>query len=276
MQSKGSETTTRNAPPLARPATRLAPFASADEKIGRIPLFCFPYAGGGASWFRGWSDRRPRTVDVRPIELPGRENRLRDPAFDRLAPLVAALVRDLAPYVQKPFAFFGHSMGAIVTFELARMLRRVAAAQPVHLFIAACQAPHLPPNRPPIHALPRALFVRELARMEGTPAEILQCEELMDLILPTLRADFALCETYAYAPGPPLTCPISVFGGGRDPLVSATDLLAWRQHTVSAFTLRLMDGGHFFGGEEANRVLDAMMADLAVATTRTSNKGGGQ
>lgn len=240
-----------------------------------IPLFCFPHAGGGASWFRAWSKQWPRWVSLYPVELPGRENRLHEPAFDRLAPLVAALVHDLVPYVRKPFAFYGHSMGALIAFELARALRALTGAQPTHFFVSGCQAPNRPLKRAPIHALPRAALIRELRRMRGTPADILECGELMDLMLPTLRADFALCETYVYRQDVPLSCPISAFGGSEDPLVSRDDLLAWNELTNGSFSIRLLPGGHFFVYDKQNAFLQAVVADLTLTTLRLKEGGGG-
>lgn len=256
-------------------STDLAQAGSASDVHANIPLFCFPHAGGGASWFRVWSKQWPRWVSLYPVELPGRESRLHDRAFDRIAPLVAALVHDLAPYVHKPFAFYGHSMGALIAFELARALRASAGVQPSHLFVSGCQAPNAPLRRAPIHALPRAAFVRELRRMRGTPAEILDCGELMDLMLPTLRADFSLCETYVYRPGLPLNCPISAFGGSEDPLVSRDDLAGWHEQTNGSFALRLFPGGHFFVQEEGSAFLQAMVSDLKL-TTLGATQGGGR
>ncbi|HEX2093650.1 MAG TPA: thioesterase domain-containing protein, partial [Longimicrobiaceae bacterium] len=164
----------------------------------RLRLFCFPYAGGGASIFRTWSQSLPPEVDVCPVQLPGRESRLREPPFDRLLPLVRTLADVLAPYMDLPFALYGYSNGALMSFELARELRRRGMRGPVHLFVAACPAPHLPDKDPPIHALPDVELIREIRRLNGTPEEILQNEELMTLLIPLLRADSAIHETYVY------------------------------------------------------------------------------
>ena len=254
---------------LAPAAIRPDQDGSAPDAGARsIPLFCFPHAGGGASWFREWSRQSPHSIRLYPVELPGRENRLHDRPFDRLMPLVEALIHDVAPYVYRPFAFYGHSMGALIAFELARSLRVIAEVQPCHLFLSGCQAPNRPLKRAPIHALPRAAFVRELRRMGGTPAEILECGELMDLMLPTLRADFALCETYVFRPGPLLTCPISAFGGTEDPLIFRDDLVAWHEHTEGAFAVRFFPGGHFFTHEVGNAFLDAVVSELQFTMLR--------
>lgn len=209
-------------------------------------LLCFPYAGGGASLFHTWSDSLPTTVEVCPVQLPGRETRLREAPFTRLLPLVQAMAQALVPYLDKPFAFFGHSMGGLVSFEFARELRRRHGLTPVHLFISGCGAPQIPDPDPPIHALPEPEFLEALRDLNGTPTEALGCAELMRMMLPTLRADFAICETYAYTIEPPLDCPISAFGGLQDHKVSRDRLETWRTQTSASFSLRMLPGGHFF------------------------------
>ncbi len=164
-----------------------------------LRLFCFPYVGGGALIFRTWPNSLPATAEVCPVELPGRGTRLKETPFTRLLPLVQALAQALLPHLDKPFAFFGHSMGALISFELTRQLRRLYGLVPLHLFVSAHRAPQLPDPDPPIHTLPEAEFMEELRCLNGTPKEVLEQPELMELMLPILRADFALCETYIYA-----------------------------------------------------------------------------
>ncbi|MBO0795654.1 MAG: thioesterase, partial [Ktedonobacteraceae bacterium] len=193
----------------------------------RLRLFCLPFAGGGATIFRGWAESLPPGVDVCPVYLPGRESRLREPLFTRLEPLVEALGRALVPFLDMRFAFFGHSMGALISFELARYLRRMHAPEPVHLFVAAHRGPQLPDRDAPMHSLPDAALVDALRRLGGTPQAVFEHEELLQIVLPILRADFELCETYVYAQEAPLDVPISVFGGEQDPMVSVQDLQGW-------------------------------------------------
>ena len=212
----------------------------------RLRLFCFPYAGGGVSIFRAWSDSLPADVEVCPVQLPGRGTRLMESPFTRLSPLIQALAQALLPFLDKPFAFFGHSLGALVSFELARQLRREYAVQPVRLFISADRAPQIPNRDPPIHSLPEGEFLVELRRLNGTPREVLEDEELRQIMLPLLRADFAVYETYGYSTEPPLNCPISAFGGLQDHRVSRGDLEAWRDQTSGSFSLRMFPGDHFF------------------------------
>ncbi len=166
--------------------------------------------------------------------------------FTQLEPLVPTLASALFPYLDKPFAFFGHSMGGLVSFELARLLRREYGLSPVHLFVSAHRAPQVPDPDAPIHALPNPEFLQELRRYNGTPEAVLENAELMQLLLPTLRADFAVVETYAYTPEQPLDCPITAFGGLDDREVSSNELEAWREQTKASFVLKMFPGDHFF------------------------------
>jgi medium-chain acyl-[acyl-carrier-protein] hydrolase len=213
----------------------------------RVRLYCFPYAGGAASIFRGWADALPAEIEVRPVQPPGRESRIREPAFTRVEPLVAAFLAghgdDLGAM---PAAFFGHSMGALLAYELARALRREGRPAPVRLFVSARRAPHLPARERPIYALPEEEFRAELRELKGTPEEVLDHPELMELVGPLLRADFELIDTYEHAPGDPLGCPISAFGGIADATVSEEEMAGWRRHTAGPFRLRMLPGDHFF------------------------------
>jgi medium-chain acyl-[acyl-carrier-protein] hydrolase len=152
----------------------------------------------------------------------------------------------LHPHLDRPFAFFGHSLGALVAFELSREIRRQHDLLPVHLFVSGCGAPQSLYPHPPIGMLPDTAFLEELRQLNGTPAEVLEHEELMQLLLPTLRADFTARETYAYADEPPLDCPISAFGGMQDGRVERDRLEAWRDQTSGPFSLHTFPGGHFF------------------------------
>jgi medium-chain acyl-[acyl-carrier-protein] hydrolase len=211
-----------------------------------LRLFCFPYAGGSSLIFRTWSNRLPTTVEVCPIELPGRGTQMKLAPFTRLEPLVQALAPVLLPYLDKPFAFFGHSMGAIVSFELTRLLCTEYGKMPAHLFISGRRAPQIPDSNQPVHDLPEAEFKEELRRLNGTPEAVLQNAELMQLLLPILRADFAVLETYLYSNKPPLNCPITAFGGLQDQEVSYDELQAWQNQTNAAFSVQMFTGNHFF------------------------------
>jgi medium-chain acyl-[acyl-carrier-protein] hydrolase len=171
-----------------------------------------------------------------------------EPPFTRLSPLIQALAQALFPLLDEPFALFGHSLGALVSFELARQLRRQYGVdvQPVRLFISADRAPQIPNRDPPVHGLPEREFLVELHRLNGTPRGVVEDEELRQIMLPLLRADFAVYETYGYSTEPPLNCPISAFGGLQDHRVSRGDLEAWRDQTNVSFSLRMFPGDHFF------------------------------
>ena len=209
-------------------------------------LYCLPYAGGGAVTFRGWSEELPETIEVCCIQLPGRERRLWEPAFDHMSPLVQETLKFLEPTLDKPYAFFGHSMGALIAFELIRELRRRGAPEPVCLFASGHRAPHLKDSQPSVCHLSDAEFVPEVARRyQAIPVEVQQNEELLELMLPGLRGDISVCDTYRYESEKPLACPVDVFGGIDDE-VTQEYLSPWQQHTSEAFALTMLPGGHFF------------------------------
>ena len=211
----------------------------------RLRLFCFPYAGGGASIFRQWQENMPEGVEVCAVQLPGRENRIAEPPFTRVSLLVDAMVEAFGTYFDVPFAFFGHSIGAKIAFELVRDLRRKKGVQPVHLFVSGSRSPHIPEPRP-LHLLLEHDFVRELRRFSGTPEAVMQSRDLMEMYLPILRADFSIDETYIYYEDNPLDCPISAFGGSEDKEANRQELDAWRQHTTGTFIVQMFQGDHFF------------------------------
>jgi medium-chain acyl-[acyl-carrier-protein] hydrolase len=176
---------------------------------------------------------------------------------------VNVLEEELRPYLDMPFAFFGHSMGALIAFELARKLRRSRGPAPLRLFLSGRRAPHLPPSRRPIHHLPEAEFRQEVRLLEGTPEEVLSNEELMQILLPVLRADFAVCETYVYSAEEPLDMPLSVFGSTNDPEVNREELEAWRSQTTGSMTLRIFEGNHFFLHPMRLALTDAIAQDIS-------------
>jgi medium-chain acyl-[acyl-carrier-protein] hydrolase len=211
-----------------------------------LRLFCFPYAGGGASIFRRWPDALPSTVEVRPVQLPGRDSRWREAPFTNLRLLVEVMASELSACWKEPFAFFGHSMGAVISFALARHLRAVVGVEPVHLFMSGRRAPQVRRDVRVTYNLPHDEFIEELRKLNGTPDEVLEQTDLMELMLPVLRSDFELVQTYIYTDEPPFECPITAFGGLQDVEASREDLDAWRAHTRGEFTLRLLPGDHFF------------------------------
>lgn len=229
----------------------------------QIRLFCFPYAGGGASIFRSWSEQVPSEIDVCPIQLPGRENRLLHPPFSEIHLLIDALVLALLPYLDVPYAFFGHSMGALISFELARYLRRIEYnSYPVHIFVSGHRAPHLRDSNLLTYHLPEKAFVEELRRLRGTPEEILQNKELLRLLMPCLKADFALCQRYIYKHEKPLDSSITAFGGLQDDYVEKDMITAWQVQTVGTFNTYLFEGDHFFLTQKRLSILQVISQEI--------------
>jgi medium-chain acyl-[acyl-carrier-protein] hydrolase len=237
-------------------------FRPRQNSAAHLRLFCFPYAGGGASIFRNWPDALEPGVEVLAVQLPGRETRIREACYTLMSTLMPVLRQALLPYFGAPFAFFGHSVGALIAFELARQLRRQGDPAPVQLFVSGHRAPHLADRDPPIHQLPDAQFLEELRRLKGTPKQVLENLELLDLLLPALRADFALYENHAYSPEAPLDCPISAFGGRQDQEVSREELEAWRDQTTRSFMLEMFEGDHFFLQSTQRALLQALSVAL--------------
>lgn len=227
-----------------------------------LRLFCFPYAGGSSLIFRPWFNSLPKTVEICPIELPGRGTQMKLTPLSRLEPLVEVLASALLPHLDKPFAFFGHSMGALVSFELTRLLRREYDISRIHLFISGRRAPQIPDPDPPIHALSEPEFIEELRRLNGTPKAVLENAELMQLLIPILRADFAVLETYVYSPAPTLNVPITTFGGLEDSEVSSSELQAWQEQTNAAFSGQMFSGDHFFLHSAQSLLLHSLSQEL--------------
>lgn len=238
--------------------------AAAPNSTSRVRLFCFPFAGGGASVFAPWVRELPPEVQICPVQLPGREIRLKEPAYTRVAPLLAALDRELRPALDRPFALFGHSLGALVAFELARYLRRQGGPLPQRLFVSARRAPQLADPEPPLGSLPDAELVASLRRrFDGIPAALLDNPDLLAVFLPTLRADCQLLDAYEYVSEAPLECPVAVFGGEQDRSVGRSELEGWATQTSQAFTVRMFPGDHFFlKGPARPLLLQAIRQDL--------------
>lgn len=230
----------------------------------RLRLFCVPHAGVGPSAYRRWSDSLPAEIEVALVHLPGRESRLREAPYTHIEPLVDAAATALGPYLDIPYAMFGHSMGALVAFELARRFEEDGQGAPRHLFVSGRRAPQMPPRRPPIARLPDDQFVREIrTRYNGIPDEVLRHSDLLALLLPGLRADLTLVEDYVHRSGPPLPCPIVAMGGLADAEATEAELVGWRQQTTAALSVRMFPGGHFYlqtAHEELMRIVaDALM-----------------
>jgi medium-chain acyl-[acyl-carrier-protein] hydrolase len=196
------------------------------------------------------------------IQLPGRGPRLSEPHIRRMAPLSGAVAQELLPYLDKPFVFFGHSMGALLCFETARNLRRENQRQPSHLFVSATEAPHRRSGEESLSGLPKNALVEKLHEFGGAPVEVLQNDELLELMLPMVRADFELCENYEYLSESPLECPMTIYGGLEDNKVDAERLAAWRELTVGTYEIRMFPGGHFYFNSSQAIFLQTFADDL--------------
>ncbi|MCY1045297.1 alpha/beta fold hydrolase [Corallococcus sp. bb12-1] len=215
-------------------------------------LFCFPHSGGSVGEYVRWADLLP-DIEVWGVQLPGRGARAEEAPFTRIRELVDSLVA--AVDFGTHFAFFGHSLGALVAFETAQRLRELGRAMPDALMLSAAPAPQLPPRAIPSSHLDEAGL---LTALEPTYGELIQelreDAELRELLLPGLRADLSLVESYPYEARAPLPCAMTVTGGTQDDL-AREDLEAWRIHTTGPFELHLLPGGHFYLREQKAALL---------------------
>jgi medium-chain acyl-[acyl-carrier-protein] hydrolase len=227
-------------------------------------LFCFSPAGVGASAYRLWPEALPASLEVCPIQLPGRESRLRESPCSSIAALVDALAPALLPQLNLPYALFGHSMGAVLASELTRKLATMGQPLPQHLIVSGRRPPHLIGAEAPLRQLPDAEFVAEInRRYRGIPAAVMQQPELLSLLLPCLRADITALETHWPSGRAPLACPISAFGGSDDALTPREHLEAWAEETTAEFQVRMFPGDHFYLNPQRAQVLREISATLA-------------
>ena len=243
-------------------ATPWIAFGQGSAETSACRLFCFPCAGAGATLYRPWIEGLAPDIDVCPVQLPGREERRGDAAILDMDELVCRLADGLEAAMTPPFAFFGHSMGGLIAFELARELRRRGELLPSHLLIAASPAPQLPLGREPLHPLSDDALVAHLREMGGTPEKLFEMAWLLQSYLPVLRADLTLYETRGYEAESPLTVPITVVGGNRDPFVSAECLEAWSTQTIVGFKRHELRGEHFFLKEAREPLLACVQQAL--------------
>lgn len=223
------------------------PFGSGEQ--APVRLLCLPHAGAGASAYRTWGQGLPAEIAACPVQLPGRESRMGEAPFDHVDDLAddlaEALFSDTGADLRTPYALFGHSMGAIVAFALAQRLRELGLPEPVHLFVSGRQAPHLRTSLPDLRDLGIADLAAELATLGGTPRQVLDNPDLLGMIAPLLRADFAVNETYRHSGEPELDIPVTAFAATADPRASVEQVGAWAQVTGGAFQLHRLPGDHF-------------------------------
>lgn len=225
-----------------------------------VRLFCLPPAGGGAANYRKWAAALPAEVDIHRIQPPGRETRFREPFCKRPEDYVSTVARLVAAEPDRPYALFGHSMGALLAYEVAHQVRDQIGREPHHIFASAFRSPR--EERPPsIHQLPDPEFITQLRdRFGGVPDEVLKYPEVLEIMLPIVRADLALLSAYEYTARKPLRCPISAVGGRADPWVHEQDLRRWSALTTGPFAVHMVDGGHFY--------LDSALHELVGIVTR--------
>jgi medium-chain acyl-[acyl-carrier-protein] hydrolase len=227
-----------------------------------LRLFCFPYSGASSIIYYPWQKILPDCIDVCPIELPGHGTRLAEPLATDLAELVRLIAEGIQPFLDLPFALFGHSLGALLCFELSQFLGENFHVLPLRLFVSGHNAPQYAYAGPPIFALPDGEFAEKIRELNGTDDEVLDNPELRELVLPILRADFALSETYRYVERPPLDCPITCFSGLRDPYIVREELDDWHIHTRAAFSVRMFSGDHFFIRTDQSSLLRVLAQEL--------------
>jgi medium-chain acyl-[acyl-carrier-protein] hydrolase len=225
-------------------------------------VFCFHFAGGSASQFRPWDGMISNEIEILGVQLPGREARYHEPPMRDLAALIKVLGPALTSYIDRPFALFGHSLGALIAFEFARWLRRNSHPAPSGLFVASQPAPQLPRTYAPTHDLPEAELLDVLRMYGGTTESVLTNSQVMQIFLPTIRADLEMNRMYEYAPDAPLACTIDAFCGEADPICSEHAILAWKEQALSRFRCHFFPGGHFFFQKQPNLILSSLTEHL--------------
>jgi surfactin synthase thioesterase subunit/glycosyltransferase involved in cell wall biosynthesis len=236
----------------------------ADMAAGKLTLVCFPYAGGGTMVYRNWRDALPDAAVIA-TRLPGRESRLGEPPLTSMQSLVETIGAEIVPHLREPFAFFGHSMGAILAFELTRWLRANNHPLPGSLHVSAARAPQFRLNHKPRPEPDESTFLEELRRLEGMPRDVLDNSELMSVVLPALRADANLYREYVYQPDDPLPVAIHAYGGASDPNIQRDHLERWCEQTIKQFSIQQFEGGHFFIQSAQARFLQALHANLTAS-----------
>ena len=233
-----------------------------------VRLFCFPFSGGSAASYANWHTLLPDFVEVYPAELPGRAQRFLEPGIRCFDEAVSALIPVMLPLTTLPFALFGHSMGAFLAFELARVLETSYQRRPIKLFVSGSPSPTVLRKIARRSVLTDIELIRELKRLGGTPKEVLSNSELLSLILPVIRSDFELTETYHYVPRAGLSCPVRAFAGWSDPEAAPDEVDRWRDITPASFDINLFMGEHFFLQRWAQQIASIISTDLGDITDK--------
>jgi surfactin synthase thioesterase subunit/acyl carrier protein len=229
----------------------------------RLRLFCFHYLGGSASVFREWSDTLlPSDIEICPVQLPGREERFREQPFTEFIPLIETLGQALSSYLDKPFAFYGHSLGTFICFELAHLLRQQYGLSPMHLFVGGLQAPHAHFSKFKTRYSSSEQILNYLLNISEIPQSILDDQSLFEKFTLLFKADAQLLSKYIYSKKELLVCPISAFGGTDDPVVSREELSQWYLHTSGTFKLQMLPGKHMFLKSSQKLLVEAISQEL--------------
>lgn len=232
--------------------------------IPRLRLFCFPYAGKGAAIFARWSSLLPPDIEVCALQLPGKGGLLREKPTVSLREVVQEIAQVLDPWLDIPFALLGHSLGSLLAFEVVREIRLGRGIEAVRLFVSGQAAPHRMPTSAGLHLMDDEEMLAEIATRYGAiPPAVRQDRDLMKLLLPGLRADLTMLETYRYEPGEALHCPISAFAGDRDTAASIESVRSWRDQTTGHFRMRVLVGDHFFIESRRADFLSAVALDCS-------------
>jgi surfactin synthase thioesterase subunit len=230
-----------------------------------LRLFCFPYAGAGASIYFSWNTHfRSYPVELCFVQLPGHESRLREPPVARLGPLIEGLLPALQPWLDLPFCFFGHSMGTLVSFEAMRELRRRGWPLPARAFMSGSPPPNVRSYANISHLGDDALLAALAGRYAQIPDGLMDHPGLRELVMPAIRADLGVIESYTFQPEEPLDVPLTVLGGLSDPSTPIERLTLWSDHTRHPLKTRLVPGGHFYIRPPPRELLQIVTADLGV------------
>ncbi|MFI1167634.1 thioesterase II family protein [Streptomyces sp. NPDC020801] len=223
-------------------------------------LVCLPHAGGAASYYVPMSKSLSPGVEVLAIQYPGRQERLSERRRETVAELADEITEVIRPLTDQPLYLFGHSLGATVAFEVARRME-AADVKLGHVFVSSRRAPDLNRNERVYQRGDREL-IRHIRSLAGTAPDVFGNPEMTAMVLPAIRSDYKAAETYVYAPGPKLTCPVTALIGDADPMVSAEEATAWSKHTCGAFELRIWPGGHFYLDAHAADVISKISAEI--------------
>ncbi|MFI6963378.1 thioesterase II family protein [Streptomyces sp. NPDC050255] len=237
-----------------RPALHLRDFGSVRDP--EVLLYCFPYAGGNAAFYRPWMALLPQNIGLRAVQLPARQDLLDVPPFTAMTDLVTAAAQLVREDAQgRRHVFLGHSMGALVAFETARELRRQEQQLPEHLVLSGHGAPHLARRHPVVDGLDDGQLLATVGRLGGIPEQVATTADLLPLIIPAIRADFSLLAAYRHTQEPPLDCGAFVVGGAADEMVPSEALAAWNSHFTGPVSVEQYPGGHFYLSKWGSRIL---------------------